>query len=42
MDATYDILYILSSIVGIVLQIIGICALCVCMTLKKGENRWER
>ena len=37
MDATYDILYVLNSIVGIVLQIIGICALCVWITTTKGR-----
>ena len=39
MDATYDILYVLSSIVNIVLQTIGICALCVWIITTKGDRR---
>ena len=38
-DATYETVYILDSVVRIVLQVIGICALCVWIVMTKGVGK---
>jgi hypothetical protein len=37
MEAIYDTLYIIDSVVGIIIQVIGICALCVWIITMKGR-----